>query len=164
VVDLRAVLARVGGVVVIDKEQFTYWMACIADRTNRTEFWPAPRVFIDAIRPDLRLVGAQVFQWIQGSGHHNGQHAYWVAEEIEREYGAPALVAFRAIGGGERFANLSTSDQGFALKEFCDAYVRAKTDAAKPPAVWPARIETVVGSELPPNVRAGHLLRAGQPD
>lgn len=127
---------------------------------RNAEFWPAPKQFIDAIQPDARLVAAQVFQWIQKHGHHNGLHAYWVAEEIEGAYGAVALSAFRAIGGGERFGNLTNADHGYALKEFCDAYMRARGDAAKPPADWRALPKTAIDLERRTSTA---LLRSGQP-
>lgn len=103
---------------------------------RNSEFWPAPRAFIDAIKPDPRLRGAVIFEWIRTHRHFNGTHAYWVAEEIEGEFGAPALAAFRAIGGGERFATMEAHELPHALRDFCDAYVRAVGDAAKPPADW----------------------------
>lgn len=150
----------------IDKEQFKYWMACIADRTNRTlseptyreyyralsgeldndqfveaarlvfrnaEFWPAPRVFIDAIKPDPHLEGQRIFVELQKAGVNSPTGRYWIAGEIEAAYGVAALAAFRAIGGAERLNAMTGHDMGYVHKEFAEAYVRATIDAAKPP-------------------------------
>lgn len=123
-----------------------YYKALVGELTNdefveaarlvfrNAQFWPSPKDFIDAIKPDARAYAARIFEWIRSDARHfDGVTHFWIATEIQAEHGAPALAAFRAIGGGERFRSLEAKDLPFALKEFADAYVRASTDAAKPP-------------------------------
>lgn len=101
---------------------------------RNAQFWPSPKDFIDAIRPDPRLEGMQAFDRLRiDMPHRTAGVTYWIAEEIEHTLGLAALVAFRAIGGSERINTMATGDIAFTARDFADAYVRAKTDAAKPP-------------------------------
>lgn len=115
------------------------------------KFWPEPAAFISAVKPSPRLEALKAFERIRKMGKYNGVHRSWVAEEIERELGKPALEAFRTIGGGERFETMHADAIAFTAKDFADAYLMAKADAAKPPvdAGTMARINTMEARRLP---------------
>jgi hypothetical protein len=100
---------------------------------RNAEFWPAPKQFIDAIRPDPKLEGMRIFAELHRAGVNSPTGRYWVAGEIEAAYGSAALVAFRAIGGAERLNAMGGSDIAFTARDYAEAFVRAKSDAGKPP-------------------------------
>src|SRR3954470_14256946 len=49
---------------------------------RNAQFWPAPKEFIEAIRPDPELEAMRAFDWIRFDGvRQDGNIKYWVAEE-----------------------------------------------------------------------------------
>src|SRR4051812_7405554 len=51
---------------------------------RNAQFWPSPKDFIDAIRPDPRARAAVIFEWIRSDARHfDGRAHFWVASEIK---------------------------------------------------------------------------------